>query len=1652
MTKVGIIVAEPLELDKIYTWINQLGFELTIISRENETDTTPQLAGTDFALILLSSGAAYSDSFRDQCRDLRRLNKHFYILANRNDIENYSFEIPYHLRGLPYFDVTHASIWKILESYLRNPRISYVDNNGIFALPDLKQSLLANNDTQYHPLTNVQNLRRAWLKVWNHAKTDTTYYDELSYSLYHDHLDANLVVLSALLQRGEFALQPLFCLSVPKTSSDRAAEKGQKPDTRELYYAQPETAIILQAICDSIAPKIEGILDLHIEDQSSKQVRVTYANRIITDQQDTVDIFYHWRESHSRFRSAIKNFAYTYPESKYFRTDIQKYYPSIDTTYLKSLLEALIDDNFILRLLDQFLNLTAVDINGEQTTIRGIPAGIPIAHLLGNVYLHEIDKLMAAKSLGYFRYVDDVIFFAETEKDRLDLRSYFYDLLRNLGQAGLSFYLPTDNPNKSFEGSSNEVAKLDAAIEHLSPLLRINFSEFPEGEQRQKLGEFIYEALITIENIEDENADEIYAKYAALAVYKLKELDYRHDLSPIVYKFLKRAPLRSRTIRSLIDYLVERVIANPEELLQFEHFLRDPQVTDYLTLAFLQSLRSYKKLPKHVWQYLRKLIEIDNLLIVGETLYTFWQHKRSIKGYQARLIERFFVARNSFFSVRAFLYLLRAKIPHNTLVEIAYKLLNSDDPQQQSIVFGSSKDLLKLRINQKILDACANRRLSLLAVASFAYWVRTNVTSSENVSFRASFLDGLTLQIVDLDTQGRADILASSLGNVLTLEEVNLIQSPIFSAQQAKLLLEKQEVFSNDIFYFDKYKKIADNERLENPHRHDYLSLRIEWGNDRKGFLEIIRYKLLQSKGFKDIQDWIDYLKQLEIKYVVTIVDVVDLRNGNIAVIYEIPRGFNPLAAIFAEETATKSSFSASQAFLLLSKINNQATKTWDRTKETTYRFVTIHSDFVLVDHHSDIEFVCLGASLDNTPRYLVAKAHLNEGQLGIEDATAGFEAYSLFLAYLLFEMLIGQNPVFLSKTLEKNQYLSDLNQLDAYQAHIKGFIARAANTIPKFRYKDYEAISLDLEHIGNFFHYLDRHGESLSNDQLLLVEFVDYMRLRLGTHKRNPEIAVHHPDKRPLDLSLPLSRDLTRFAPRDTAKRKWLMEKFGLSNSEKHFDRVILDWCSAPSRKLLKIYAFWQQIVESYLSLPDTHSDFDLQVVLEILATHVIWIERTAYVQTLGRWAGNNYLKDEVKPKGLESAKFLLQQLPLVDLNMTDFSFPYEECEAVKYCIDEVFLDLSKNKFQAPKKLGLTSPALLFSLCASRTLAIFDDQQQVIWHSKTDKLTDEEQAKSKWRLSTAFLMRDYYRRLVEFFPLPAPGADFPTDEDGKPRTFFTHSSELPSTFDLKAGERLLIYILQGLRECHPGYRTIGNVITYSAKPKSFDTAEGQIKLATYAPYSFYDYDLIEKPDQLSLPSDGAIATIDMYHKVGRADANIGAIVVTPANLFEIFPDDLDQLQQEMDKMRDQIFISYSHKDEELLNELLEHLRPLVRHGVISEPWSDKKIKTGEEWKKAIDNALSCAKLVILLVSPSFLASEFIAEEELKPIYEATRYEGLTIFVVHIRRSSYKVDKYLSSLQSANKPEEPIARLKTVAERDDEWVAVAEKLIEAFNK
>lgn len=96
------------------------------------------------------------------------------------------------------------------------------------------------------------------------------------------------------------------------------------------------------------------------------------------------------------------------------------------------------------------------------------------------------------------------------------------------------------------------------------------------------------------------------------------------------------------------------------------------------------------------------------------------------------------------------------------------------------------------------------------------------------------------------------------------------------------------------------------------------------------------------------------------------------------------------------------------------------------------------------------------------------------------------------------------------------------------------------------------------------------------------------------------------------------------------------------------------------------------------------------------------------------------------------------------------------------------------------------------------------------------------------------------------------------------------------------------------------------------------------------------------------------------------------------------------------------VFISYSHKDEAWKDRLTSHLGVLQHEGLL-DPWDDRRIGAGEDWRQEIEDAMNRASVAVLLVSADFLTSKFILGEEVPRLLERREKEGLKIFPVIIR-------------------------------------------------
>jgi hypothetical protein len=76
------------------------------------------------------------------------------------------------------------------------------------------------------------------------------------------------------------------------------------------------------------------------------------------------------------------------------------------------------------------------------------------------------------------------------------------------------------------------------------------------------------------------------------------------------------------------------------------------------------------------------------------------------------------------------------------------------------------------------------------------------------------------------------------------------------------------------------------------------------------------------------------------------------------------------------------------------------------------------------------------------------------------------------------------------------------------------------------------------------------------------------------------------------------------------------------------------------------------------------------------------------------------------------------------------------------------------------------------------------------------------------------------------------------------------------------------------------------------------------------------------------------------------------------------------------------VFISYSHRDEQYRDELMAHLSGLTREGLI-DVWHDRRIQPGSSFDEDIEDRLSDANIVILIVSPDFIASDYCYSTEM---------------------------------------------------------------------
>ncbi len=137
---------------------------------------------------------------------------------------------------------------------------------------------------------------------------------------------------------------------------------------------------------------------------------------------------------------------------------------------------------------------------------------------------------------------------------------------------------------------------------------------------------------------------------------------------------------------------------------------------------------------------------------------------------------------------------------------------------------------------------------------------------------------------------------------------------------------------------------------------------------------------------------------------------------------------------------------------------------------------------------------------------------------------------------------------------------------------------------------------------------------------------------------------------------------------------------------------------------------------------------------------------------------------------------------------------------------------------------------------------------------------------------------------------------------------------------------------------------------------------------------------------------------------------------------------------------RIKVFISYAHEDREFVDKLNKHLASLRRKEV--DQWEDSEILPGASWNQEIERKLREARIILLMISPDFLDSEFIYGHEL-PIALKRHRNGDAVVIPVILRSSLWDTEDFAGIQALPSGARPIAQWE---DEDEAFVDVAKGL------
>jgi group II intron reverse transcriptase/maturase len=222
-------------------------------------------------------------------------------------------------------------------------------------------------------LFSMEALRRAWLKV--RSAGGGAGVDGVTIEQFEAKLEANLVDLQKELLGGRYRPRPVKRLLAPKPNG------GLRP----LALWTLRDKVVQRVVHDCIEPYFER----HF-------LPCSFGYRPGRNIAQVVEVVMAHRQAHRRWVANI---------------DIKDCFDSLDSDLLLHFVRQQVADPLILKLIKAWLNARIFnELYGLKAT-AGASQGAVISPLLSNIYLHQVDLLLAQQQHALIRYADNMLIF-----------------------------------------------------------------------------------------------------------------------------------------------------------------------------------------------------------------------------------------------------------------------------------------------------------------------------------------------------------------------------------------------------------------------------------------------------------------------------------------------------------------------------------------------------------------------------------------------------------------------------------------------------------------------------------------------------------------------------------------------------------------------------------------------------------------------------------------------------------------------------------------------------------------------------------------------------------------------------------------------------------------------------------------------------------------------------------------------------------------------------------------------------------------------------------------------------------------------------------------------------------------------------------------